>query len=68
MGKNLSHVLLLYLNDLENRLSHNPNASIIITCDDEHLSPFMKLSVWLFADDTVLIVMNCNVSVNILNK
>ena len=57
---------LLFLNDLENRLSHNSN--IIVTCDDEHLSTYMKLSLLLYVDDTVIIVMHCNISVNILNK
>ena len=58
-GENLSPVLFsLYLNDLENHLSHNSNASIIVTCDDEHLSLFMKLSVLLYADDTVIMANN----------
>ena len=58
-GENLSPVLFsLYLNDLENHLSHNSNASIIVTCDDEHLSLFMKLSVLLYAYDTVIMANN----------
>ena len=43
-GENLSPVLFsLYLNDLENHLSHNSNASIIVTYDDEHLSLFYEV-------------------------
>ena len=48
----------LYLNDLENHLNHNSNASIIVTCGNEHLSLFMKLSVLLYADDTVIMANN----------
>ena len=48
----------LYLNDLENHLNHNSNASIIVTCDDEHLPLFMKLNVLLYADDTVIMANN----------
>ena len=54
-GENLSPVLFsLYLNDLENFLSHNSNASIIVSCNDEDLTLFMKLIVLLYADDTVI--------------
>ena len=54
-GENLSPVLFsLYLNDLENYLSHNSNASIIVSCNDEDLTIFMKLIVLLYADDTVI--------------
>ena len=54
-GENLSPVMFsLYLNDLENYLSHNSNASIIVSCNDEDLTLFMKLIVLLYADDTVI--------------
>ena len=47
-------VFSLYLNDLENSLSHNSNVIIIVSCNNEDLTFFIKLIVLLYADDTVI--------------
>lgn len=55
-GENLSPILFsLFLNDVESYLSENNNNGIILNTFTNTMLPLLKLSLLLYADDTILI-------------
>lgn len=67
-GENLSPILFsLYLNDLEYYLTTNGASGVVCEANTENVYSYIKLSILLFADDTVLFSNNKNDLQHMLN-